>query len=233
MQLRAKEAQYNALIEKHSEAGPVNMSIRSSAMWLTDPKLLLFTLSRHKFVAKLLSGYERVLEVGCGDAFASRLLHPEVKEMHSIDFDPVFVADAERGKQAGWPVTYAVHDMLTSPYISGGQFDAAFALDVLEHINPNEEILFIENIRKSIKPGGVFVCGTPSLESQRYASPLSREGHVNCKSADDLKRFLRVFFKSVFLFGMNDEVLHTGYFGMCHYNFALCVGVEEEPLVPA
>lgn len=222
--MKTKEPQYNALIEKYSEAGPVEMSIRGSMMWLTDPKLLLFTLSRHKFVAKMLSGYDRVLEVGCGDAFASRLLHPEVQEIHSIDFDPVFIANAERRKQAAWPVTYCVHDMLGGPYTKGGHFDAAFSLDVIEHIPATHEGLFLDNIRTSIKPNGIFICGTPSLESQPYASTLSREGHINCKSAEQLKQLLQRYFEHVFLFGMNDEVLHTGYFRMCHYVFALCVG---------
>ena len=28
----------------------------------------------------------------------------------------------------------------------------------------------------------------------------------------------------VFLFGMNDETLHTGFGPMCHYRFAVCTG---------
>ena len=84
---QTKEKQYQFMVEMQEAKGPVPMSIRGSVMWRIDPKLLLFTLSRHKFVAKMLSGYQRVLEVGCGDAFASRLIHPEVKELHSLDFD--------------------------------------------------------------------------------------------------------------------------------------------------
>ena len=44
---------YEELIRKHlSEA------------WINDPKHVLFTLSRYKFVSKLLEGYNKVLEVG-------------------------------------------------------------------------------------------------------------------------------------------------------------------------
>mgnify|MGYP007028595943 CR=1 FL=1 len=32
------------------------------------------------------------------------------------------------------------------------------------------------------------------------------------------------FFDNVFLFSMNDEVVHTGFTPMAHYLFALCVG---------
>ena len=61
----------------------------------------------------------------------------------------------------------------------------------------------------------------PTIESQKYASKLSKIGHVNCKSKKDLKNLLMKFFNNVFMFSMNDEVLHTGYDKMSHYIFAL------------
>jgi hypothetical protein len=70
---------------------------------------------------------------------------------------------------------------------------------------------------------GIFIVGMPSLESQKYASAASKEGHINCKSGDDLRDLCRKYYRQVFMFGMNDEVLHTGYFPMCQYLIALCV----------
>ncbi len=64
----------------------------------------------------------------------------------------------------------------------------------------------------------------PSLESQTYASSLSKIGHVNCKTGDELKRLMEEYFTNVFIFCMNDEVIHTGYQPMAQYLFALCVG---------
>lgn len=216
------------MIEQTNQLGSFLMSIRASTMWRIDPKLLSFTLARHKFVAKMFSGLDRVLEVGCGDAFASRLLHPEVKEIHSIDFDPVFINDAKKRVESGWPVTLAVHDILKDgPYVTGGQFDAAFSLDVVEHIPEKQEDLYVRNIASSLTPTGVFICGSPSIESQPYASPPSKEGHINCKSGKALQSLLKKYFHNVFLFGMNDEVLHTGFTPMCHYLFVLAVGPKD------
>ena len=50
---------------------PVFFGRMTSHAWRDDPKRLGFTLARYKFVAKMLAGYEQVLEVGCGDGFAS------------------------------------------------------------------------------------------------------------------------------------------------------------------
>lgn len=219
-----RENQYQFMIDMMKAKPLAPMGLRASMMWRLDPKLLVFTLARHKFVAKMLTGHSRVLEVGCGDAFASRLLHPEVDEFHAIDFDPVFIEEARRHNDPEWPVKLAVHDILSGPFVSGGLFDAAFSLDVVEHIQKEHEELYMTNIAQSIKPGGVFICGAPSLESQVYASPPSREGHVNCKSGPDLKNLILKYFDHAFLFGMNDEVLHTGFSPMCQYLFVLGTG---------
>jgi hypothetical protein len=69
-----------------------------------------------------------------------------------------------------------------------------------------------------------MVLGMPSLESQAYASPQSKAGHVNCKSGKDFKGLMQRYFDQVFLFSMNDEVVHTGFYPMAHYLIALCCG---------
>lgn len=228
--LKSKEKQYQTMVFENSKHGPCKMSIRATVMWRTDPKLLGFTLARHKFVAKMVAGNRRVLEVGCGDAFASRIVQPEVDELHSIDFDPIFISNAESRKESGWPVTYAVHDILKDgPYRNGGLFDAAFSLDVIEHIPRAREGVYLANIAKSIAPNGFFICGSPSLESQPYASKMSKLGHINCKTGPQLLAACGRHFKNVFLFGMNDEVLHTGFSPMCHYLFVLAVGPKAKP----
>jgi 2-polyprenyl-3-methyl-5-hydroxy-6-metoxy-1,4-benzoquinol methylase len=125
-----------------------------------------------------------------------------------------------------WRFTCQVHDMLDGPLPA--QFDAAYALDVLEHIRPENEDRFLQNMAKSLTPHGVMIIGTPSIESQPYASPLSKEGHVNCKSMPDLKSTMQRYFHNVFMFAMNDEVVHTGYYKMAHYLFALCCCKKEQ-----
>jgi hypothetical protein len=101
-------------------------------------------------------------------------------------------------------------------------------VDVLEHILPEAEGVFIGNIAKSLTPEGVCLIGSPSLESQVYASPPSVEGHVNCKTAPDLKKLMQRYFHNVFIFSMNDEVVHTGYHKMAHYLFALCAARKPQ-----
>jgi hypothetical protein len=45
---------------------------------------------------------------------------------------------------------------------------------------------------------------------------------VNCKDAAGLKALMSRFFHNVFIFSMNDEVVHTGFYPMAHCLWALC-----------
>ncbi len=107
-------------------------------------------------------------------------------------------------------------------------FDGAFAMDVIEHIDPRDEDRFMENVAASLSDHGVFIVGSPSLESQKYASEPSKIGHINCKTGKQLHDFCKRFFHNVFMFGMNDEVLHTGFLPMAHYLIALCANPKPK-----
>ena len=93
----------------------------------------------------------------------------------------------------------------------------------IEHIDPTQEPLFLSRVVNALKHDGVFIVGMPSLESQAYASEINTFSHINCQTATQLTSTLNRYFNNVFSFGMNDEVLHSGYGKMCHYILNLCV----------
>jgi 2-polyprenyl-3-methyl-5-hydroxy-6-metoxy-1,4-benzoquinol methylase len=219
--LKTREPQYQFQISHDAKYGRAKLGLMTSASWYEDPRRLLFLLSRYKFVAKMLAGKNRVLEVGCGDGFGTRLVLQEVGSICAVDFDSVFVKDANERMDERWKFDCVVHDILSSPVV--GPFDAAYSLDVIEHIRVVDEDRFVTNIALSLASDGVLIIGTPSLQSQAYASPASKEGHVNCKDQASLKRLLGRYFQNVFMFSMNDEVVHTGFSSMAHYLFALGV----------
>lgn len=220
MSEKTKEKQYQFLLEREKHLA--NLGLMSSQVWQDDPRRLLFVLARYKFVAKMFSGMSKVLEVGCADAFGTRVVRQEVKEVVATDFDPVFIKrnTAQADPDPRWHVTFKVHDMYAGPLAEN--FDGVYAVDVIEHIPRNQERQFVGNMVNSLTSGGVCLIGTPSRQSQKYASPPSKAGHVNCKTAPGLKKLMSHFFHNVFIFSMNDEVVHTGFYPMAHYLWALC-----------
>ena len=217
---KTREPQYQECLDAVATRGFERLGLRSSQSWHDDPKHLLFRLSRYKFVAKMLAGSEHVLEIGCGDAFGTRLVQQEVRKLSATDFDEVFLEDVKERMVDRWKFPVFAHDLLAGPI--PGQYDGVFLLDVLEHISPENEHKFLRNAFAPLTQYGVGIVGMPSLESQAHASPTSRAGHVNCKTMPHLKQTLREHFHNVFMFSMNDEVVHTGFHPMAHYLIGLC-----------
>jgi SAM-dependent methyltransferase len=225
-QHRPRERQYDVLLEQQ-DLGFERLGLMGSESWRRDPKHLLFHLSRYKFVAQMLSGCDRVLEIGCGDAFGTRIVRQRVNSLVAVDFDPIFIEDARKRISPPWTFELFVHDLKNGPV--PGSFDAVYALDVLEHVPGAEEAQFLQTMIASLAPDGVAIIGMPSLEGQQYASEQSRSGHVNCKTAPELAILLRRYFHHVFIFSMNDEMVHTGFHKMAHYILALCTSQRKPP----
>ncbi|MBI3508838.1 MAG: class I SAM-dependent methyltransferase [Chlamydiia bacterium] len=217
------EKQYMPCLEIDEKFGRSEFGIMSNFVWQTDPKRLVFLLSRYKFVSKMLTGCRNALEIGCADAFGTRIVRQAVPEVVATDIDPIFIEDCIRREQKStWPISYRIHDILSAPV--PGSFDGVYSCDVFEHIHPKDEKRFILNIRDSMSQNGIAVIGCPSLESQVYASAGSKAGHVNCKSGEDLQNLWKHYFHTVLLFSMNDEVVHTGFSKLAHYLFIVCTG---------
>lgn len=220
--MKAKEPQNQVQFDQYN-AEPVVLGPYTSYIWRNDPKHLAFLFSRYKFVSKMLDGKLDVLEIGCGDAMGTPIVAQTTKHLlHATDFEPLLIEDNKKRLKDHKNITFSLHDIVEKPFPS--QFDAVFALDVIEHIPPEKEPAFFKNICESLYSNGVCIIGTPNVAAHEHASELSKHGHVNLKSHTQFKELIKKYFRNGFLFSMNDEVVHTGYYPMAQY--LIMVGIE-------
>lgn len=188
---------------KGSETG--SLGTMSGYSWEADPKRMAFSTARYLFVAKMLEGKGTVLEVGCADAFFSRIVRQHVKSLHAVDCNYAYIGSAKKVRSPKWHMFLNQWDILKDGPLSG-TFEAVYCLDVFEHIK--EENALLRNLANCAP---MCIIGAPSLESQAWASEVSRAEHVNCKSKEGLRTAMQRHWEQVLMFGMNDNVLHTGH----------------------
>lgn len=190
-----------------------------------DPKHMAFVLARYKFVAKMLEGKQRVFEVGSGDGFGLPIVAQHVGQVSCIDWDERLLEGIKR-RLAHLPnIEYLKMDLnQEQPSVKA---DAIYSIDVLEHIEPEKETAFIENMVRCLTPDGVLITGTPSVTASAHQSPRSLVQHINLKSMKSLRELMQRYFENVFMFGQNDEVVHTGYAPMCHYIWSVAAGRKQ------
>jgi 2-polyprenyl-3-methyl-5-hydroxy-6-metoxy-1,4-benzoquinol methylase len=200
--------------------GPIN-----AESMLHDPKHLGFVLARYKFAGKMLRRCTNILDVGCGEGLGVMMYLAETgARITAVDFDEDQIAYcrthvAPHGRDR---VVFESRDVIASP-IEPASYDGMSCLDVIEHLHSQDETPFFEHCAAALQPGGVAVWGTPSLHSSAYASARSQLGHINLFDPDRLVAALERHYRRVFLFSMNDEMVHTGFSKMAHYLVALCV----------
>ena len=156
-----------------------------------------------------------VLELGCSDGVGTMLLKEKASKILAVDFDERTL-DWAKKNLSDEKLEFTCADIMSQDF---GTFDAVISLDVIEHIFPENEERFIQTILKNMSETGITIVGTPNITAEKYAS--KNEQHVNLYSGERLQQTFEKYFHNVFLFGMNDEVLHTGYTPMCHYLFVI------------
>ena len=186
-----------------------------------DPKRLHFVLARYKLAAKMACKNANVLELGCSEGIGTPLLAEFATAYTGVDMDGEAVEAAKKNFAAG-NRTFLTDDFLGKSF---GTFDAVVSLDVVEHIVPELEDRYFDTVAMNLTDEGIAVVGTPNKTSEAYASEMSKAGHVNVFTAEHLMKAMRRVFHNVFPFGINDEVVHTGFAPMCHY--IVCVGCNR------
>jgi 2-polyprenyl-3-methyl-5-hydroxy-6-metoxy-1,4-benzoquinol methylase len=202
-----------------------NYSVGWSDHWSynfrNDPKRLAFVLSRYKFTSKMGAKGRTILELGCGEGIGATVLAETASSYTGVDLDDAAIATARRNFSSS-KFTFIYDDFMGKTF---GSFQTAVSLDVVEHIYPQHEALYFETIMNNLTEEGIAIVGTPNITAAPYASQASNLGHVNLFSQARLKAALERYFHNVFPFGINDEILHTGYAPMAHY--IICVACNR------
>lgn len=191
----------------------------------TDIKHMMFTFSRYKFAAKMIENRENcsILELGCNEGLGTlffKQIVKSTKKIVGVDLDSEAINWSKKYIEDN-TIHFIEDNFINKKY---GNFDVIVSLDVIEHIDKSRESDFVNTIDINLDKNGIAIIGTPSKFQNQYASQASKIAHINLYDQRSLYRLLSSKFTNVFIFGMNDELIHTGLYPMCSYIIALCCG---------
>ena len=224
---KSAEEAYAKGTDEQFETEEFRLGEWSSYSMLNDPRHLCFTLSRYKFAAKMLEGRRNCLEVGPGDGIGLPILAQAVGNVYAVDWDSRLVTGNILRLKEIKNIEHLCYD-LNQEDMPLANMDAALTIDVIEHIDPDNEDQFMRHILKTLHPDAILITGTPNLSAAKYASPRSNAQHINLKSHDTLREMTEKYCINTFNFGQNDDVVHCGYGPMCHYIWSIGAGIKKE-----
>jgi len=196
----------------------------------TDIKKSMITLARYKFCGKMLEYVRglKVLELGCNEGLGAHFfmqmdncteyLGCDINR-EAIEWGLKNVKPQARREEI--KVDFLEADFL-EPLAIEKKYNAIISLDVIEHIAHSDEQKYVKTIVQNLENNGIAIIGTPNIRMKEYQSEATRREHINMFDQERLYNLCHTVFQNVFMFSMNDEVIHTGFQPMSCYFFALC-----------
>lgn len=128
-----------------------------------------------------------IFDMGCGSGSLLKALQENgFTEAHGMDISPEQVQIA--GKMGVSNVKEG--DALSYVANNTAAFDVLLGMDIIEHFTKNELVELLQNIKKSLKPGGIAIFRTPNLDaflSSVFANgDFTHENYMNASSAQQV-----------------------------------------------
>jgi ubiquinone/menaquinone biosynthesis C-methylase UbiE len=107
-----------------------------------------------------LTGGQSVLEVGFGSGVSFLNLSQLYQEIHGLDLTADVCQVGEMFANLGIQTELRNGSVLDMPY-PDQSFDAVLLISILEHLQPQEQIIAFREVWRVLKPGGQVVYGVP------------------------------------------------------------------------
>lgn len=152
-------------------------------------------VSRYVFASALCAG-KRVLDIACGEGYGSAMLAQVASDVVGVDIDEASVAHAAAsyGREG---LRFEVGSCEKIP-AKKGSFDVVVSFETIEHIE--DHAAFLREVRRVLRPGGVFVCSTPDRSVYRVGQEKN-PFHKKEMTAAEFEELLSKRFGSTAFYG--------------------------------
>jgi len=122
-----------------------------------DSYLAVQHIDRYRFAQKFIRPNDSVLDIACGSGYGTMMLLRAGGEVVGCDYDETLIGEL-RDRWKCDKFRYA--NALSLPF-RDEYFDVVVSFETIEHLTDSQS--FISEIRRVLKPGGIFICSTPNI----------------------------------------------------------------------
>ncbi len=140
-------------------------------------------------------------DIGCADGYGTQYLANYTNSTVGVDYSEKTIQEAREKHKAKENLSFVSGKVPPIPLESNSK-DVVTAFQFIEHIENRKS--FMEDVKRVLKPGGVFLCTTPNAKMSIARNPF----HVHEYSFEEMKNEASQVFDSIELWGVqgNEKV---------------------------
>jgi SAM-dependent methyltransferase len=128
-----------------------------------DPeRQLAATHWQWQLLSRFIGPKSSYLEVGAGDGHLAITVARRARRAYAVDVSEIISSDSHPPDNFSWVVTDGVKIPIPSQTVT-----VAYSNQLMEHLHPEDAAAQLAEIRRTLAPGGVYVCITP----HRFSGP--------------------------------------------------------------
>lgn len=139
---------------------------------------------RYKFIRKFISCEDVVLDIACGTGYGSNYLSDFAKFVTGADLSPVPLKKAKNAYSKN-NLTFVVQDAIELTFKSN-TFDKVISIETFEHIPTSGVNNYLSEMRRVLKPCGLFICSTPQNSQGKIPIHPSHEKEYSLREFKDI-----------------------------------------------
>ena len=160
---------------------------------------LSVVFARHRFTyeyALQFAEHKRVLDVGCGTGYGSKLLAARASSVLGLDQDTNAISYS-REHSGAQNIRFVQGNAEELAFRD--EFDVAVSFQVIEHVDDTDD--FVRRIKEAVKTGGTILLTTPNARD-KGTRPSDNPFHVNEMNHREFSELLTRHFTSFELLGI-------------------------------
>ena len=149
-----------------------------------------------------------VLDIACGDGYGSFYLSNEAKKVVGIDIDPEVIKSAQNFYKAN-NLTFIKGSASKIPINGNSLFDIIVSFETIEHISEKDQIKFLSEVKRLLKPEGIFIVSTPNKLLYSDIPKYHNKFHIKEFYRSEFEEFLNKSFKYTHI--LTQQILTASY----------------------
>ncbi len=141
-----------------------------------------------------------VLDIASGEGFGSNLLADSASKVVGIDKDEVSITHAA-SRYIRDNLEFVLGTAESVPVLGEHFFDVVTSFETIEHLRVTEQVAFMNEIKRILKPDGLLIMSTPNKLMYSDEIEFKNEFHEHEFYYQEFRYFLNEHFQNTVMFG--------------------------------